>query len=195
MKKVCFLVFAIFIISASRIQAQSFHLGVKVGTNLARIDGRAFTDGFEWGYTVGAFAELNIDKKWGVQPEVLFNQTNTQTADGFGQIIPDGVSNVSVKMNYLTIPLLLSYKPIPVLSFQLGPQFGILMSTNQTVVGNGEKAFKNGDISIVGGAQVNLGHFKAGARYIYGLSDLNGVNDADTWKNQNIQIYVGLRIF
>jgi hypothetical protein len=195
MKKVCFLVFTVFIISASRIQAQSFHLGVKVGTNLARIDGRAFTDGFEWGYTVGGFAELNIDKKWGVQPEVLFNQSNTQTADGFGTIIPGGVNDVSVKLNYLTIPLLLSYKPIPVLSFQLGPQFGILMSTNQTLVDNGKNAFKNGDISIVGGAQVNLGHFKAGARYIYGLSDLNGINNADTWKNQNIQIYVGLRIF
>jgi hypothetical protein len=195
MKKVRFLVFAVFIISASCIQAQSFHLGIKVGTNLARIDGRAFTEGFEWGYTIGGFAELNINKKWGIQPEVLFNQTNTQTADGFNQIIPDGVSDVSVKMNYLTIPLLLSYKPIPVLSIQVGPQFGILMSTNQTIVGNGEKAFKNGDISVVGGAQVNLGPFKAGARYIYGLSDLNGVNNADTWKNQNIQIYIGFRIF
>ncbi len=195
MKKVCFLVLVVSILSVSFIQAQSFHFGIKAGTNLSQISGRAFSDGFEWGYNVGGFAELGIDKKWSIQPEVLFNQTNTKTADGFDEIIPTGFNDVDVKMNYLSIPILLSYKPIPLLSLQLGPQFGILMSTNQTLVGNGENAFKNGDISIVGGAQVNIGGFKAGARYIYGLNDLNALNpSADTWKNQNIQLYIGFRI-
>ena len=195
MKKVSFLIFAIIVLSASRTQAQGFHLGIKAGTNLAKIDGRSFDQGFKWGFTAGAFAELNFTSKWGIQPELLFNQTNTQTADNFNDIYQQGINTRSVKLNYLSIPILLSFKPIPLLSLQIGPQFGILMNTNQNITTNGSNAFKSGDFSMVGGAQVNLGGFKAGARYIIGLSNIDNVTDVDTWKNQNIQLYVGLRIF
>jgi hypothetical protein len=79
----------------------------------------------------------------------------------------------------------------------VGPQFGILMNTSQNIVANGEKAFKSGDFSMVGGAQVNLGAIKLGARYIYGLTnmaEIKDINNVDTWKNQNFQLYFGLRI-
>jgi hypothetical protein len=195
MKKVSILFFTVIVLSASRTQAQGFHLGIKAGTNLAKIDGRSFDQGFKWGFTAGAFAELNFTSKWGIQPELLFNQTNTQTADNFDQIYQQGINTRSVKLNYLSIPILLSYKPIPLLSLQIGPQFGILMNTNQNITTNGTNAFKSGDFSMVGGAQLNLGGFKAGARYIIGLSNVDNVTNVDTWKNQNIQLYVGLRIF
>src|SRR5580704_14562715 len=126
MKKICFLVLVVSILSASGIQAQSFHFGVKAGTNLSQISGRSFNEGFKWGFTAGAFAELNFTSKWGIQPELLFNQTNTQTADSFNDIYQQGINTRSVKLNYLSIPILLSYKPIPLLSLQIGPQFGIL---------------------------------------------------------------------
>ena len=80
------------------------------------------------------------------------------------------------------------------MSIQLGPQFGILMNTSQNITTNGVNAFKNGDFSMVGGAQVNFGAIKLGARYIYGITDLNDVTNTDTWKNQNFQLYFGLRI-
>ena len=194
MKKVSFLVFAVFILSASRIQAQGFHIGVKAGTNLAQISGRSFEDGFQWGFSAGAFAELNITKKWGIQPELLFNQTKTQTANNFNEVFDEGFNSTSVSLNYLSIPVLLSFRPIPVLSFQFGPQFGILMSTSQSITSNASSAFKSGDFSIVGGAQVNLGGFKFGARYVSGLTNLDNVTSVDTWKNENIQLYVGFRI-
>jgi hypothetical protein len=195
MKKSCFLVFAVIVISASRIQAQSFHLGVKAGTNLSKIDGRSFDDGFQWGFTAGAFAELNINKKWGIQPEVLFSQSKTQTASDFNEVFAEGFNSTNVTLNYLSIPILLSFKPIPILSIQVGPQFGILMSTSQDITYPASDAFKSGDFSIVGGAQVNLGGFKAGARYISGLTNLDNVTSVDTWKNESFQLYVGFRIF
>ncbi len=194
MKKVCFLVFAVFILSASRIQAQSFHFGVKAGTNISQISGRSFDQGFQWGFSAGGFAEINFDKKWGIQPELLFNQTKTQTASDFDEVFNEGFNSTSVTLNYLSIPVLASFKLLPVLSIQVGPQFGILMSTSQDITSNASKAFKSGDFSIVGGAQVNLGGFKAGARYVYGFTNLDNVTNVDTWKNQNIQIYIGFRI-
>ena len=106
MKKVCFLVFAVFILSVSRIQAQSFHFGVKAGTNISQISGRSFDQGFQWGFSAGGFAEINFDKKWGIQPELLFNQTKTQTASDFDEVFNEGFNSTSVTLNYLSIPVL-----------------------------------------------------------------------------------------
>jgi len=199
MKKLRFLVLALSIFSFSRIQAQGFHLGIKAGANLASLNGRSFDDGFNWGFMAGGFAELNLSPTWGIQPEVLFSSTKTQTASNFSSIVNEagnvGIDNQSVTLNYLSIPILLSFKPIPILSIQVGPQFGILMNTSQNITSNGKNAFKSGDFSIVGGAQLNLGGFKGGARYIFGLSDIDDVTNVDTWNNRTIQFYVGFRIF
>lgn len=195
MKKAQLFLIAFFILSVSAIQAQGIHLGVKAGTNISQITGRSFDQGFQWGFSAGAFVELNVSNKWGIQPELLFNQTQTQTASNFDDIYTEGINSRSVSLNYLSIPILLSWRPIPLLSLQLGPQFGILMNTSQNITTNGVNAFKSGDFSMVGGAQVNLGGFKAGARYIYGITNLDNVTEVDTWKNQNFQLYIGLRIF
>jgi hypothetical protein len=199
MKKLSFLAIAVFIFSVSRIQAQGFHLGVKAGANLASINGRSFDEGFNWGFMAGAFAEVNVSSKWGLQPELLFSSTKTQTASDFSSIVNEagnvGLNSQTVSLNYLSIPILLSFKPIPLLSIQVGPQFGILMNTSQNITSNGKNAFKSGDFAIVGGAQLNVGGFKAGARYIFGLTNINDVTSVDTWNNRNIQFYVGFRIF
>lgn len=199
MKKVGFLLFAVFVFSITRIQAQGIHIGVKAGTNVSFLTGRSFNSGFQWAFMAGAFAELNVSSKWGVQPEVLFSQTKTQTADNFNTIVNTptntGIPNRDVSLNYLSIPILLTYRPIPILSLQAGPQFGILMNTSQNITTNGANAFKSGDFALVGGAQVNLGLFKAGARYIFGLSNIDDVTGVDTWNNRTMQFYVGLRIF
>jgi Outer membrane protein beta-barrel domain len=199
MKKLSFLAFTVFIFSVSRIHAQGFHLGVKAGANLASINGRSFDDGFNWGFMAGAFAEINVSSKWGVQPELLFSSTKTQTASDFSSVVNEagnvGINSQNVSLNYLSIPILLSFKPIPLLSIQVGPQFGILMNTSQNITSNGKNAFKSGDFSIVGGAQLNLGGFKAGARYVFGLTNIDDVTSVDTWNNRNIQFYVGFRIF
>jgi hypothetical protein len=195
MKKLSIHFLVVFVFAITRIHAQGFHLGIKAGTNISQITGRSFDQGFQWGFSVGAFSELNFTGKWGIQPEVLFNQTNTQTASNFNDIYEQGINSRNVTLNYLCIPILLSWKPIPLLSIQVGPQFGILMNTNENITTNGVNAFKSGNFSLVGGAQLNLGGFKAGARYVYGLTNLNDVTNADTWKNQNFQLYIGLRIF
>jgi Outer membrane protein beta-barrel domain len=199
MKKLSFLTIAVLIISVSNIQAQGFHLGIKAGTNISEMTGRSFDEGFQWNFMAGAFAELNFTSHWGIQPELLFSQTSTQTASDFTEVYNEGLNERNVKLNYLSIPILLTYKlPLPVISLQLGPQFGILMNTSDNITGNGVNAFKNGDFSMVVGAQVNLGPFKGGARYIYGftnVADISSIQSVDSWKTRTIQLYVGLRIF
>jgi len=194
MKKASFLFLAVLFISSGSLFAQGFHLGVKGGVNMSQLQGgESFSNGFKLGLSGGAFAELNFNKHIGLQPELLFNQTNTRTATNFDQIYQlSGYSSRDVYMNYLSIPILLSIRPIPLISILVGPQFGIKLSDN--IGTSSVNAFKSGDFSVVGGAQLNLGGFKAGARYIVGLNNLNDINDNYKWQAQTIQLYVGFRI-
>ena len=44
-----------------------------------------------------------------------------QQQPAISDIYPEGLVNQEIILNYLTIPVLLSYKPVPVLSLQAGP--------------------------------------------------------------------------
>ncbi len=194
MKKASLFILAALIISTGQLMAQGFHLGIKAGTNLNNIDGRSFKNDFKWGFSAGAFAELNFNAHIGLQPEVLFNQTRTQTASNFSEVYSQGINSRDVELNYLAIPLLLNIRPVKMLSILVGPQYGILINSSKNIVANGKDAFKTGEFSVVGGAQINLGGFKAGARYVVGLSDISDLGQEDKWKSQQVQLYVGFRI-
>ena len=120
MKKLCFVLFVVSAFSITKISAQGFHLGIKAGANLASLNGRSFDDGFNWGFMAGAFTEFNLNSRWGIQPELLFSQTKTQTASDFSSIVNEatnvGLNNQSVSLNYMSIPILVSWKPIPLIS-------------------------------------------------------------------------------
>lgn len=174
--------------------AQGFHVGVKAGANIFKVDGTAIKDEFKFGYNLGAFAELNFSEKWGIQPEVMWNQTNYRTAKNFNEIYPGGKSDVEGKLNYLSIPVLLSFTPAKIISFQAGPQFGILLNKDKSLFDNGQEAFKGGDFSMLGGVQLNIGSLKVGGRYVLGLANINDIDEKEKWKNQGFQVYIGTRI-
>src|SRR6185437_14009139 len=165
MKRNAFVLSVTLLFAVLQTHAQGFHMGVKAGANLFKIDGQSFDQSFKFGYNAGAFAEINFTSSLGIQPEVLFNQTNYRTGTEFSDVYSGGVNNFQGKLNYLTIPLLLSFRPIPLLSLQAGPQFGILLNPDEHLTYNAQQAFKNGDLSVVAGAQLNLASLKLGARY------------------------------
>ncbi|MBS1660399.1 MAG: PorT family protein [Bacteroidetes bacterium] len=195
MKRNAVVLSVLLVITALSTQAQGVHVGIKAGANLFKVDGQSFSNEFKFGYNAGAFAQIYFDKQWGIQPELMFNQTNYRTGTDFSSIYPTGLNDFKGKLNYLTMPLLLSYRPVPVLSILAGPQFGILLNQDEHLVNNGKDAFKKGDFSLVGGAQVNIANFMAGARYVIGLNDINDVTSDHKWKNQGWQLYAGFRIF
>ncbi|HWK06145.1 MAG TPA: porin family protein [Puia sp.] len=196
MKRIQFFLSLLLItLSVMNMQAQGFHIGVKAGANIFKIDGQSYDSKFNFGYNVGAFSEINFTKQWGLQPEVLFSQTNYRTGSNFTDVYPTGTNDLKGKLNYLSIPVLLSFRPIPFLSILVGPQYGILLNGDQHVVTQAKDAFKKGDFSLVGGAQLNVASFKVGARYVVGLTDINDIDNQQKWKNQGFQVYAGFRIF
>jgi len=175
-----------------------FHIGAKAGANINKINGKSFKDEFRYGYTLGGFMEVRLSNKFVLQPEVLFNQNST-TLDSSFKNIYQGVFNASaqskVKLNYLSIPLLLNYKLIgSFLSLQAGPQFSVLMSNNKTLLQNGGEAFKNGEFSMLGGVQVKLGAIRVNGRYAVGLNNINDIDNQDKWKSESFQLSVGLAL-
>lgn len=195
MKKILLSVTAV-IVLATFAKAQnggSFHLGAKLGANLGKVDGQSFKDGFNLSYQAGAFAEINFNKNIGIQPELLFSQTKTTYDTSFGQILK--LSNgENISLNYLSIPLLLRINAGSLLTFHLGPQYSILMNKSNTLLQNGKDAFKSGDFAVVAGAQVNLGALRVYGRYNIGLSNIGDIGNQDKWKNQTLQLGIGLRI-
>jgi hypothetical protein len=174
--------------------AQGFQLGVKGGANISQEQGRSFDDGFRFGYTLGAFAQLNFTKQWGIQPELLWNEYSTRTATNADEIYTDLGTNQNISLNYLTVPVLLNFTPAKILTLQAGPQFGILINQTESIAPTVKDAFKKGDVSIVGGAQLNLGILKIGARYYQQLNNTDNLGSVDTWTSKGFQAYIGFRI-
>ncbi|WP_153797687.1 porin family protein [Foetidibacter luteolus] len=193
MKKI--LLAALLLTSATTfVSAQSLHIGAKAGANLNKVDGQAFKDGFQLGYHLGGFVELDFSKTLGIQPEVLFNQTNTKTASNASDVLNGALNGEKKTLNYLSIPVLLRINAGQLLTFHVGPQFSILTNKDESIFQNGKNAFKSGDLAAVLGAQVNLGSLKVYGRYNIGLSNISDIDNTDKWKNQQIQLGVGLRV-
>jgi hypothetical protein len=175
--------------------AQGFHVGLKGGVNMYKIEGKSFNEEFKHSYNAGLFTEINFSPKVGIQPEIIWNQAQTQTSTRFKDLYNDGIKELKgVTLNYLSIPLLLNLSPSRLITFQAGPQFGVLINKDQNLLQNGKNAFKSGDLSMLGGVQLNLGGFKLGGRYTVGLTNINDIDNQDKWKNQGFQLYAGFRL-
>lgn len=194
MKK--YLVILLAAVAVSTTSFAQFRIGPKLGANLGKIDGSGFSEKYTLGYHLGGFMEIPLGKKWGLQPELLWNQINADTATNFRQVYTD-LQNQDLKnpqLNYLSIPLLLTYKPAKVLSLQVGPQFGILLNKDKSLVANGKDAFKSGDLSMLLGAQLNILRVRIYGRYAIGLNDISDITSSNKWKTSGFQIGVGLAL-
>lgn len=197
MKKVSVLLL-LFVFSSIITNAQNktggggIRIGGKVGANLNQISGQSFKDGFEYAYHAGAFIEIDFTKKLGIQPELLWSQTTSKRAtslDPIYQTLP-----TDLKLNYFSIPVLLRYNLGNLLTLHAGPQFSILMNKSDNLLQNGTNAFKNGDLALVLGAQINLKMLRVYGRYNAGLNNINDFSNQEKWTNRQIQLGIGLKL-
>ena len=180
----------------SQAMMAQFHLGIKGGANFTKVEGKSFKDEFRYGYHLGGFAEIRLNNKLVFQPEVLFNQYATKLDSSYKNVYQNVFNSQSnIKLNYISIPILLNYKLIgSFISLQAGPQFGILIDQNKTLLQNGGNAFKNGDFSMLAGVQVKVGPMRINGRYAIGLNDISDIPDDNKWKSQGFQLSVGLAL-
>jgi hypothetical protein len=179
----------------SQAMMAQFHIGVKGGANISKISGKSFKDQFSYGYHAGAFAQIGSRHMISLQPEVIFSQSITKIDSNFSHVYQNVFKQGNVKLNYLSIPILLNIKLIGnFLTLQAGPQFSVLMQQSKTLLQNGANAFKNGDFAMLGGAQVKLGALRFNGRYVVGLKNINDIDNQDKWKSQGFQLSVGIAL-
>ena len=201
MKKLFLAVAVLTMAAVTTVNAQTskfLRFGVKGGANLGKLDGTGFQDGFKLGYHIGGFAQVNLVKGFGVQGEVIFSSTKTETTDNFSDIYKNASTSDNrkkINLNYLSIPLLANIDlGTPRLKLQVGPQFGAMVS-DRKVLGAANEAFKGGEISGVAGLWLQLPIINVSARYIIGFNDVKNAESVVTtsnWKNQSIQLGVGV---
>ena len=193
--KLAIMAIALFTVHAASAQ---FRIGPKAGANIVKVDGKSFKDEFRYGYHVGGFAEIVLthDKKLSLQPEVLFSQYSTTLDSSFKSVYENVINSdqSKVKLNYLTVPILLNYKLVGPVYLQAGPAFSILMDQSKNILQNGGDAFSKGDFSMIGGAQIRLAKIYLTGRYAVGLANINDIDNRDKWQSQAFQLSVGLSL-
>jgi hypothetical protein len=191
--KLSILVMSLFIIQAASAQ---FRIGPKGGVNLVKVDGHPFSDQFRYAYHLGVFSEIVLSKKLSLQPEVVWNQYATTLDSNFKAVYENLTSSdqAKVKLNYLSVPLLLNYRLIGPIYLQAGPQFSILMNHDKKFLQNGADAFSQGDFAMVAGAQIRISKFYFTGRYNIGLNNINDIDEKDKWKSQAIHLSVGIAL-
>ena len=169
--------------------------GVKFGLNLATWYGKDVREGGgdlknKTGFITGGFVTINVYKKLGFQPEILFTQKGTK-AEGLG-------ITMTMVTDYIEIPLLLKASPGVLVAgispiFYIGPAIGINIRKQAVVKMGGDKDksdiedLKVMDIGLVYGtgihyqpnAQGFLGQIKLilDIRYTLGLVTISDLPD------------------
>jgi outer membrane immunogenic protein len=176
---------------------ESLQLGVKGGISLIKVGGRSFDTKTQPGANLGIYGELNFSKQWSLQPELIWNQVVTQSSPLFGEIYAgQGIINAQAINNYIELPVLVAFKPVPELSILVGAQYGYLVNQTKGLwhPDQNRGVFSTSDIGLIFGGQLNLGKVKIGLRYTDGLNNINGINSSDGWRQYGFQAYLGYQI-
>ena len=98
--------------------------GIKGGLNVAELTGRSGeTATYKAFYHVGAFYQANILGPLSIQPEVQYSVV--------GGNLKSAVTNYDTELHYFTVPVLAKLTLGPVF-VEAGPQYGVLLSANQS---------------------------------------------------------------
>jgi Outer membrane protein beta-barrel domain len=176
-----------------------FRWGFKGGLNLNKIGGESFKDDFNYNYFLGGFMQINITRKFGIQPELNFVQVSAEQSDDITDIYDDlflGGTQKKANLEYLKFAGLLNIDlgPSQRVKLQLGPQWGMLLNEAVDSLKSPQDIFKKGEFSVLGGIMLQLPLIHIGTRYEIGLTNINGIDNQDQWKSQAWQFFVGITL-
>jgi hypothetical protein len=156
-------------------------VGVKGGAQI----NNTFTSPKKWtretrpltSYHFGIFTKLNITKKIAIIPELQFirkGYTYDPKIYGYG--------DATVELNYVELPVILSYSPAKVFSLELGPTAGLKVSAKNSLYVNRIDDYydESVEFGLTGGMRFSfLRKFSIVSRYYYGLSRISTTHVID----------------
>ena len=189
MRNLIFTCLLIFLCITTR--AQTIVAGIKGGYNLSRLEisGR-ITDpviGNDWipSFHVGAFLRKPVGAKGAVQVELLYSGKGCRF-----QLA--SLRDNSLQLHYLNLPVLLNFQIIRNLVFEVGPELGYLLGTEQRV-------YNKFDLGADVGLRYDFGKTASlGARYCHGLASVTTFNfttGSNVLRNQALQVSLAYNLF
>ena len=185
MKKIKFMAIAGLIFMIGKSQAQTTEFGLKGGLNISGLHSTA-TNSLDARTSVyiGGLAHIHLSKYLAVQPELNYScQGATQNSDA---------GDLTWRLNYVELPVLLQYMFDNGFRLQTGPQLGLLASAKLKSGGTMtsiKNDFTTGDFSWSFGAGY-LTHSGLGfdARYNLGINNINNTGSNDKLQNRVFQL-------
>ena len=179
MKKLI-LIISLIIFTSTTLKAQeSVLFGVKGGVNFTKMNSDKFADNSRVGFHVGLLAEIPLDNKFSIQPEVLYSTQGTKAQ----VILFGGNPTIDFHLDYIQVPLVIKWYLTQSLALEAGPSFNFLVKNEMSGQGiqpfSGFSTFaiesdfgRKFEFGGVLGASYKFGRNLLGsARYVYGLTD------------------------
>ncbi len=204
----CLTCIIIVLVSTSSL-GQSINTGVKVGLNSATIGGSDASGQSITSFDAGMFASFNLAGLLALQPELLYTMKGYKASypvlDVIGPI-PFGSGNLTAKISYLEIPVLLKLNTS---SFGIikpnifaGPEVAFKLSGKATSGSpSREQDLQNinsTDFGIIVGAGININlpitTLMVDIRYDIGMRDLNSYSNPPDIKNRVLSLNAGIEI-
>jgi hypothetical protein len=198
MKKRLASVVMVMCLIVSAVSAQQLHYGIKANLNIFKLDGKGIEDNYTLGGGLGVYGYRDFTKRWGLQPELLFSQVSAKRGDDFSARYIHNSNTTdpdkSIKLSYITLPVLLRYNVNRLFTINAGPQYSYLFYANENLLTYNQRAFRRSDLGVAAGGTFTFSVLHVYARYVWGLSNVNDIDDRYQWKTQQAQIGIGINI-
>ncbi len=208
MKSIRLLLLTTIIFSISKAQAQT-QFGLKAGINYVNNVITSIpnpNNDYRFSYHAGIFTRVEFTDRFSISPELIFSGKGYQ----FDPIDAMSLSGGTLHLNYLNFLVIAGYS-FNKLSFELGPEFGFLLSAKSKL------DTETIDVSSIWDNKMDLGiatgfshqlieKMRIGVRYIHGLSsvveppillDQNGQSAGRSsirYQNRTFQLSLGYRL-
>ncbi len=163
--------------------AQNQQTELKLGFNVASLNSESDDLTSRISFHAGFGMENQISDQLSLLPEILFSSQGAKIKNG---------SKREFRLNYVNLPIMLRFYPDSGFYLEAGPQAGILVSARQTAEDEYDSDIEN----LKGqdyGFNLGLGYKSSsvvaiGARYYFGLRDINDYEFGEKLKNGVLQI-------
>lgn len=154
--------------------------GLKGGVNIATLRQDNVSYDSRIGLHIGGLAHIHLAPQWALQPEVLYSQEGAKLDD------------VTLKLDYINIPLMLQYMFSNGFRIEAGPQLGLMINSkaeeDDGTEGDLDDVFKTTNVGLGFGLNyLSYSGLGVGGRYNLGLSDISESNNSKV-KSGNFQI-------
>ena len=179
--------------------------GVKGGLNFAQVHAKVSGDSelsdMLIGFQLGGYLNYPLSDKVSIQPELVFTRVGGKES----MYDPDLQEDVTIayKNDYLSIPLMFSFKAGDKFHILAGPQVGILVGAKAKVEVLGQSVsidvkdvYKTLDFGLTAGFGYTINKVGIDARYNFGLANIaDGTSGGDKAQNRVIMLAVSYKLF